>query len=78
MFWPQVIRGTAIMLCFLPPTRVALGHLPAEQLPDASSLFNLMRNLGGAIGIGSIDTVIWSRAPLHADKLLANSPCRRS
>ena len=58
------------MLCFLPPTRVALGHLPAERLPDASSLFNLMRNLGGAIGIALIDTVIWSRAPLHADELL--------
>jgi MFS transporter, DHA2 family, multidrug resistance protein len=71
MFWPQVIRGAAIMLCFLPPTRVALGHLPAERLPDASSLFNLMRNLGGAIGIALIDTVIWSRAPLHADQLLA-------
>jgi MFS transporter, DHA2 family, multidrug resistance protein len=71
MFWPQVIRGAAIMLCFLPPTRVALGHLPVERLPDASSLFNLMRNLGGAIGIALIDTVIWSRAPLHADKLLA-------
>jgi DHA2 family multidrug resistance protein len=71
MFWPQVIRGAAIMLCFLPPTRVALGHLPAERLPDASSLFNLMRNLGGAIGIALIDTVVWSRAPLHADELLA-------
>jgi DHA2 family multidrug resistance protein len=70
MFWPQVIRGAAIMLCFLPPTRVALGHLPAERLPDASSLFNLMRNLGGAIGIALIDTVVWSRAPLHADELL--------
>jgi DHA2 family multidrug resistance protein len=70
MFWPQVIRGAAIMLCFLPPTRVALGHLPVERLPDASGLFNLMRNLGGAIGIALIDTVIWSRAPLHADHLL--------
>jgi DHA2 family multidrug resistance protein len=30
-----------------------------------------MRNLGGAIGIALIDTVIWSRAPLHADQLLA-------
>jgi DHA2 family multidrug resistance protein len=70
MFWPQVIRGAAIMLCILPSTRLALGHLPAERLPDASSLFNLMRNLGGAIGIALIDTVIWSRAPLLADKLL--------
>jgi MFS transporter, DHA2 family, multidrug resistance protein len=70
MFWPQVIRGVAIMLCLLPPTRVALGHLPPDRVPDASSLFNLTRNLGGAIGIAWIDTIIWSRAPVHAERLL--------
>ena len=57
------IRGAAIMLCLLPPTRMALGHSSRGELPDASALFNLMRNLGGAIGIALIDTVIWSRAP---------------
>jgi DHA2 family multidrug resistance protein len=50
MFWPQVLRGVAIMFCLLPPTRLALGTLAAIQVPDASGLFNLMRNLGGAIG----------------------------
>jgi DHA2 family multidrug resistance protein len=69
MFWPQVIRGAAIMLCLLPPTRLALGDLAPEQVPDASGLFNLMRNLGGAIGIALIDTVIWGRLPGHADAL---------
>ena len=58
MFWPQVVRGVAIMFCLLPPTRLALGHLAPERVPDASGLFNLMRNLGGAIGIALIDTVI--------------------
>jgi DHA2 family multidrug resistance protein len=71
MFWPQVVRGVAIMLCLLPPTRVALGHLPPERVPDASSLFNLMRNLGGAVGLALIDTVIWTRAPEHSRILLA-------
>ena len=71
MFWPQVIRGVAIMLCLLPPIRVALGHLPPERVPDASSLFNLMRNLGGAVGLALIDTVIWTRAPEHSRILLA-------
>ncbi|MEO8241908.1 MAG: DHA2 family efflux MFS transporter permease subunit [bacterium] len=71
MFWPQVTRGLAIMFCLLPPTRLALGHLAAERVPDASGLFNLMRNLGGAIGLALIDTVIYSRAPTHADDLLA-------
>lgn len=70
MFWPQVMRGSAIMLCILPPTRLALGHLDPEQVPDASSLFNLMRNLGGAIGIALIDTVIWSRVAGHGQDLI--------
>ncbi|MBC8012845.1 MAG: MFS transporter, partial [Methyloceanibacter sp.] len=66
MFWPQIVRGAAVMFCLLPPTRLALGHLPLEKIPDASGLFNLMRNLGGAIGIALVDTVIFGRAPLHA------------
>ena len=69
MFWPQVIRGSAIMLCLLPPTRLALGDIPPENLPDASALFNLMRNLGGAIGLALIDTVIWGRSPMIAKSL---------
>ena len=69
MFWPQVIRGVAIMFCLIPPTRLALGLLHAHQIPDGSALFNLMRNLGGAIGIAAVDTIIWQRAPLHAEQL---------
>jgi MFS transporter, DHA2 family, multidrug resistance protein len=72
MFWPQVVRGCAIMFCLLPPTRLALGHLPPEAVPDASGLFNLMRNLGGAIGLALIDTVIYGRAPHHAAAILAS------
>jgi DHA2 family multidrug resistance protein len=64
MFWPQVVRGLGIMFCLLPPTRLALGHLDASRVPDASGLFNLMRNLGGAIGLAMIDTVIYSRSPV--------------
>ncbi len=64
MFWPQVVRGVAIMFCLLPPTRLALGGLAPERVPDASGLFNLMRNLGGAIGIALIDTVIYGRGPV--------------
>ena len=52
------------MFCLLPPTRLALGH-SQECRVDASGLFNLMRNLGGAIGIALIDTVIYTRAPEH-------------
>ena len=71
MLVPQIVRGAAIMFCLLPPTRMALGHLPGAEVPDASGLFNLMRNLGGAIGLALIDTVIYSRGPVHSADLLA-------
>ena len=71
MFWPQVIRGFAIMFCLLPPTRLALGNLAAERVADASGLFNLMRNLGGAIGLALIDTVIYGRAPVYGAAIVA-------
>jgi len=71
MIVPQVIRGSAIMFCLLPPTRLALGHLPFIEVPDGSALFNLMRNLGGAIGLAMIDTVIYGRSPVHATAIIA-------
>jgi DHA2 family multidrug resistance protein len=78
MFWPQVIRGASAMLCLLAPTRIALGGLSPDQIADGSSLFNMMRNLGGAIGISLIDTVMFTRGPEHAealtDKLKAGDP----
>jgi MFS transporter, DHA2 family, multidrug resistance protein len=69
MFWPQVLRGIAIMFCLLPPTRLALGTLTEAEVPDASGLFNLMRNLGGAIGIALIDTILYGRTGGHAEAL---------
>jgi DHA2 family multidrug resistance protein len=44
MFWPQVLRGFAEMFCLLPPTRLALETLPHKRVPDASGLFNMMRD----------------------------------
>jgi DHA2 family multidrug resistance protein len=70
MFWPQVIRGAFVALCILPPIRFALGFIPRQHIADASGLFNLSRNLGGAIGIALIDTIVFSRSPEHADRIL--------
>jgi DHA2 family multidrug resistance protein len=58
------------MFCILPPTQLALGHLAKGVIDDASGLFNLMRNLGGAIGIALIDTVIYTRAPEYAQRII--------
>jgi DHA2 family multidrug resistance protein len=58
LVWPQILRGAALLLCILPITNVALDELPAQALSNASGLLNFMRNLGGAIGIGLVDTII--------------------
>ncbi|MBR0898508.1 DHA2 family efflux MFS transporter permease subunit [Bradyrhizobium tropiciagri] len=71
MFWPQIVRGVAIMFCLLPPTRIALGTLPEAEVADASGLFNLMRNLGGAIGIALIDTILYGRSPIYGEDFRA-------
>jgi MFS transporter, DHA2 family, multidrug resistance protein len=71
LFWPQVMRGAALMLCLLPTTRLALDIWPAAQVPEASALFSLVRNLGGAIGIALIDTMVEERAGGHVSRLVA-------
>jgi DHA2 family multidrug resistance protein len=69
--WQQVARGCGFMLCLLPTTSLALGGFEARAVPNASGLFNLMRNLGGAIGLAVIDTVVARRAPIHVATLVA-------
>jgi DHA2 family multidrug resistance protein len=66
-----MVRGAAIMFCLLPPTRMALGRLPAAMVADGSGLFNLMRNLGGAVGLALIDTTIFSKAATEAGQIAA-------
>lgn len=57
-FVPQAIRGSALMLCFLPINTLALGLLPVEEVKNASGLYNLMRNLGGAMGLAVANTLM--------------------
>jgi MFS transporter, DHA2 family, multidrug resistance protein len=70
-FWPQILRGVAIMMCILPSTRLAMEGWAPQDTADASALFNLMRNLGGAIGIALIDTILEQRTAGHADNLIS-------
>ena len=67
---PQILRGIAVALCILPPVRIALSLIPLDKVSDASGLFNLSRNIGGVIGIALMDTVMFSRAPDHAETLM--------
>ncbi|MEA2755669.1 MAG: transporter, family, multidrug resistance protein [Aliidongia sp.] len=61
LFWPQVLRGIGVVFCLLPTTSVALEPYEGAALANASALFNLMRNLGGAIWIALLDTILEGR-----------------
>jgi len=69
LFLPQMLHGMAIVICFLPATAIALGTLSPQEIQNASGLYNLMRNLGGAIGLAAINTIIGGRYDLHRDRL---------
>lgn len=62
-FLPQAVRGLSLMFCFIPINQLSLGTLPKDQLKNASGLYNLMRNLGGAIGLALVGSFMstWSK-----------------
>ena len=69
LLWPQIFRGVGLMFSIVPVTNTALGTLAPERMKNASGLFNLMRNLGGAIGLAAINTVLNDRMDLHLARL---------
>lgn len=56
LFWPQVIRGCGLVMCIVPITAVTLGTLPTHLVSGGSGLYNVFRNMGGAVGLAMIST----------------------
>ena len=69
LFLPQIFRGCGLMLCMVPINNLALGTMPPHKMKNASGLFNLTRNLGGAVGLAIINTVLDKRMDLHLERL---------
>ncbi len=69
LLWPQVFRGVGLMLSMVPINTLALGTLPPMKIKNASGLYNLMRNLGGAVGLALINTMLDKRMDLHLERL---------
>jgi MFS transporter, DHA2 family, multidrug resistance protein len=57
-FWPQLVQGAGMSLLFVPLTTVAMDPIPRERMGYATSLFNLMRNIGGSVGIAATGTML--------------------
>jgi len=82
-FWelvvPQAVRGIALMFCYVPANMIALGTLPQDTMKNAAGLYNLMRDLGGAIGLASIGTIMNARLHFHWNRLIEDiNPARAS
>jgi MFS transporter, DHA2 family, multidrug resistance protein len=72
IFWPQFIQGASLALLFVPLTTATMDPIPKEEMGNATSMFNLMRNLGGSVGIASATTYLFRRQQVHTHLLGAN------
>ncbi len=69
VFWPQFFQGITMSLLFVPLTTVTMDPIPKEQMGNATSLFNLMRNIGGSMGIAFATTYLERRSQAHVNLL---------
>ena len=74
---PQALRGVALMFCYLPANLIALGTLAPDKLKNAAGLYNLTRDLGGAIGLALLVTAMNDRLHFHWNRLIEDiNPAR--
>jgi DHA2 family multidrug resistance protein len=58
IFWPQFIQGLSMGFLFVPLTTITHDTIPKEQMGNATSIFNLTRNIGASIGIAMVTTIV--------------------
>ena len=71
-FWPQFIQGISLGLLFVPLTTISMGSIPKEAMGNATSLFNLMRNIGGSIGIAIATTILARHSQANTNVLVSH------
>jgi DHA2 family multidrug resistance protein len=72
IFWPQFLQGIGLGLLFVPLTTITMDPIPREAMGNATSIFNLMRNIGGSLGIAGATTLLVRREQLHTNLLGAH------
>ena len=72
IFWAQVLQGVALAFLFIPLMSLAMSHINPQKMGNATSIFNLMRNIGGSIGIAIMTTFLSRRSQVHQNHLVAN------
>jgi MFS transporter, DHA2 family, multidrug resistance protein len=70
LIWSQLVRAMGQPLILVPLTSIATAGLPSKEAGSASGLFNMMRNLGGSIGIAALATLLTNREQFHSNRLV--------
>jgi DHA2 family multidrug resistance protein len=72
-FWtfvvPRITLGFGMGFSFIPLTTLTLSHIPREKMGQATSVYNLLRNMGGSVGIAFVTTVLARRTQFHHARL---------
>lgn len=72
LLWPVIVSGAGSGMVFVPLSTISMGTLPNEQMGNAAGLFNLMRNVGGGIGISVVNTLVARHQQIHRAELVQN------
>lgn len=67
--WPQFFQGVSLGLLFVPLTTITMASVPVQEMGNATSIFNLMRNIGGSMGIAAVTTILARRQQMHPARL---------
>ncbi len=68
--WPRITLGIGMGFSFIPLTVLTLSHIPREKMTEATAMYNLLRNMGGSVGIAFTTTLLSRRAQLHQSYLV--------
>ena len=68
-FWPQFVQGMSFSLLFVPLTTISMNNISKQEMGNATSIFNLMRNIGGSIGIATAATLLERHRQMHINLL---------
>jgi DHA2 family multidrug resistance protein len=72
IFWPQVIQGSAMAFLFIPLMAVSMSGISKEKMGNATSIYNLMRNIGGSFGIATMTAFLARRSQVHQNQMVGH------
>jgi MFS transporter, DHA2 family, multidrug resistance protein len=72
IFWPQLTQGAAMAFMFIPLMASSMSGIAKEKMGNATSIYNLMRNIGGSFGIACMTTFLARRQQVHQNQLISH------